>query len=134
MLNYRHILAVCAGVLLPLAVAGPVRSERIQTPIQTHQVRGTSGGDRQTSCGFIGSPALQIQVTEPMASLQFRVTGGGSPTLYVTSGQTQDCAMSDSLSGGAVELPGVWEQGSYRVFVGDRNGDAHPYQLSVTQR
>lgn len=136
MLNFqvRPILALAAAALLPLVIAGPAQASRISTPIQSHQVSGTSGGPRQSSCGFIGEPALQVQVTEPIASLRFRVSGGGAPTLYVTNGQIQDCAMSDSLSGSAIELPGVWEQGTYRVYVGDRDGNAHRYQLSVTQQ
>ena len=132
MFNRCHIFL--AGLLLPLALVGPAQAEPIRTPIQNHQVSGTSGGSRQSDCGFIGSPVLQVQVTEPMASLRFRVSGGGAPTLYVTNGQTQDCAMADGLSGGTIELPGVWEQGTYRVFVGDRNGGAHRYQLSVSQQ
>ncbi len=132
MINFRFVLAT-ASLLIPLAVAGPARAETISTPIQNYQVGGSSGGPQQSSCGFIGAPALQIQVNEPLASLRFRASGGGALTLLVTDGQSQDCVMSDGLSGGAVSLPGVWERGTYSVHVGDRNGDSHRYQLSVTQ-
>ncbi|MGF1512901.1 MAG: hypothetical protein ACFB5Z_04280 [Elainellaceae cyanobacterium] len=133
MFNYRRILTAAAVLLVPLAIGQPAWGETISTPIQNHQVSGSSGGSRQSSCGFIGAPALQIQVTEPLASLRFRVTGGGELTLLVTDGQSQDCVMSDNMSGGAVELPGVWEQGTYSVHVGDRSGNSHQYQLSVSQ-
>ncbi|MGB3615550.1 MAG: hypothetical protein WBA10_17280 [Elainellaceae cyanobacterium] len=134
MFNSRHALIIAASLLLPLMTARPAAAQSVSTPIQNYQASGMSSGPQQSSCGFIGSPALQIRVTEPLASLRFRASGGGALTLLVTDGQTQDCAMSDSLSGGAVELPGAWEQGTYDVYVGDRNGDAHRYQLSVSQQ
>ncbi|MGF1538606.1 MAG: hypothetical protein ACFB4J_19260 [Elainellaceae cyanobacterium] len=133
MLNYRRVLAAAAGLLIPLTLGTSALAQTVSTPIQNYQVSGTSGGSRQSSCGFIDEPALRVQVNEPLASLRFRASGGGALTLLVTNGQSQDCVMSDGLSGGAVELPGVWERGTYSVFVGDRNGNSHQYQLSVTQ-
>lgn len=134
MINYRRILAATAGLLIPLTLGGSALAQQsISTPVQNYQVSGSSGGPRQSSCGFIGQPALRVQVNEPLASLRFRASGGGALTLLVSNGQSQDCVMSDGLSGGAVELPGVWEQGTYSVFVGDRNGNSYQYQLSVTQ-
>jgi len=133
MFNPRYALIIAATALLPLMAGRPAAAERVSTPLQNYQVSGMSSGSQQSSCGFIGSPAMEVQVTEPIASLRFRASGGGALTLFVTNGQTQDCAMSDNLSGGAVELPGVWEQGTYAVYVGDRSGNAHSYQLSVTQ-
>uniref|UniRef100_A0ACD5GPU0 Uncharacterized protein n=1 Tax=Desertifilum tharense IPPAS B-1220 TaxID=1781255 RepID=A0ACD5GPU0_9CYAN len=41
--------------------------------------------------------------------------------------------MSDNLSGGVLEVPGYWEQGTYSLYVGDRAGGSHNYTLSVSR-
>ncbi|MGF1499049.1 MAG: hypothetical protein ACFB8W_19820 [Elainellaceae cyanobacterium] len=138
MFNRRWAVMPMALVLLGgvISTATVAQAQTVQTPIQSgYTSRGTSGGSRSSQCGFIASqPNLRLEVTEPLASLRFRVEGGGEPTLMITNQQGRsECVMSDNLSGGTIELPGVWEQGAYSVYVGDRAGNSHSYTLSISQ-
>lgn len=112
------------------------QAETIRAPLTSQvTVSGTTGGDQSSQCGFISArPSHRLIVTEPLVSLQFSLEAGGSPTLYIQNEQGRgECVMSDNLSSGNIELPGAWEEGSYSVFVGDRNGERHSYRLSVDQ-
>jgi len=107
-----------------------------QTPLQSSvSVSGNTGGAQQSECGYVSNtPTQVIRVTEAFAPLRFRVQGDGAPTLLIVepNGQTQ-CLMADSLSGGSIDVPGLRAQGTYSLYVGDRNQGSFPYTLSITQ-
>lgn len=123
--------------ILPTALAATlttatfVMAQTIQTPLpSTVTVTGSSGGGQQSQCGFIpGSPSQVINVQAP-TPLRFKLQAQGQPTLWIT-GPVNRCGMSDNYSGGNIEVPGVWQPGTYQVFVGDLNQGSHPYTLSI---
>ncbi len=121
-----------------LAVSPVAASQMAQTPIQPNPliISGLSGGERPTSCGFIPSnPSQVVSVNKAMANLTFQVTGGGEPTLFISgpNGQTF-CIPADSGSGGRINVPGLWEQGNYYLFVGNRQAGNFPFTLSIVER
>jgi hypothetical protein len=124
--------AIALAVGLPsAAIANPV-----QTPLNTAVVlNGNVSGGQSGQCGFVaGTPTQVVQVTEDFTALRFSVQGSGEPTLLVTGpGGRSQCVMADRFSAGTVAIPGVWERGTYSVFVGDRNQGSHPFTLSITQ-
>ncbi len=134
------------SMLVPLVMAtatvlafSPVAtSQMTQTPIQPNPliVSGLSGGVRPTSCGFIpDNPTQVVRVTKPMANLNFQVTGSGEPTLFISGPNGQSfCIPADSGSGGRIEVPGLWEQGNYSLFVGNRQTGNFPFTLSIVER
>jgi hypothetical protein len=126
-------LVLPTAIAATLAITTVAHSNPVQTPLASPiTVTGNSGGGQQSQCGFIaGAPSQVIVVSEP-TPLRFRLQGQGQPTLWIT-GPVDRCIMSDSLSGGNLELPGVWEQGTYSVYVGDLTQSSHPYTLSITQ-
>lgn len=121
------------GIAALLATALPARSNPIQTPLASPvTVTGSSGGSQASQCGYLpGSPSQVVVVSQP-TPLRFRLQGQGQPTLWIT-GPVNRCVMADSFSGGNIEIPGVWEQGTYSVYVGDLSQSGHPYTLSITQ-
>lgn len=121
------------GVAALVAAALPARSNPVQTPLASPvTVTGSSGGAEASQCGYIpGSPSQVVVVNQP-TPLRFRLQGQGQPTLWIT-GPVNRCVMADSFSGGTIEVPGVWEQGTYSVYVGDLGQSSHPYTLSITQ-
>ncbi|MEB3355336.1 MAG: hypothetical protein VKK04_01220 [Synechococcales bacterium] len=138
MMNKRWALIPTTLLLVGIVTltATVAQAQTVRTPIQSgYTSRGNSGGPQSGQCGFTAAqPNLRLEVTEPLASLRFRVEGGGAPTLMITNGRGRsECVMSDNLSGGTIELPGVWEQGVYDVYVGDRSGNSHSYTLSISQ-
>jgi hypothetical protein len=116
--------------IAPMASANPV-----QTPLNAPVVvsGSTGGSEANDACrGFMFSntPSQVVQVTEPVASLRFRVEGTGQLALLITGMNNPICVPATS-DGGVIEVPGVWQQGRYAVYVGDRTGGGHSYQLSI---
>jgi hypothetical protein len=122
--------ALSIAAIAPLASANPV-----QTPLRAPVVvSGSTGGSQANDAcrGFMFSatPSQVVQVTEPVASLRFRVEGTGQLALLITGMDNPICVPATS-DGGVIEVPGVWQQGSYSIYVGDRTGGGHSYQLSI---
>lgn len=121
---------------LSMTLAATAAFADVQTPLRSPIViSGTSGGNQSSQCGSIANaPNQTVRVTESFAPLRFRVESAGEPTLLITSaGGRNQCVMADSFSGGTIEVPGVWEQGTYSVYVGDRSGGRHSFTLTITQ-
>lgn len=126
-------LAIPAALAAVFTLAPAAQSNPVQTPLATPvTVTGSSGGSQSSQCGFIpGNPSQVVVVNQP-TSLRFKLQGQGQPTLMI-QGPVNRCVMADQFSGGVIDVPGVWEQGTYSVFVGDRTQTSHPYTLSITQ-
>ncbi len=107
----------------------------VRTPLaEPVQLTGMSGGPQANdTCGNIDPAAGQIvQVTEAFASLNFEVQSAGDYTLLITGPNGfQECVFAPN--GSAIKSPGLLNQGDYRVYVGDRQGQSNPYTLSITQ-
>ncbi len=99
-------------------------------------VSGTSGGSQTRSgCGTVSAtPNHVIRLSQDFSYLRFKVEGGGQPTLFIESPSGNTCIPADSLSGGIIEAPGYWEQGTYSLYVGNLAGSQHRYTLSITQQ
>lgn len=128
--RWLAIPAALAALFSPVPAA---HSNPVRTPLAAPvTVTGSSGGSQSSQCGFIpGSPTQVVVVNQP-TSLRFKLQGQGQPTLLI-QGPVNRCVMADQFSGGMIDVPGVWQQGTYSVFVGDRAQTSHPYTLSITQ-
>jgi hypothetical protein len=97
---------------------------------------GISGGAKDSQgCGKIGEePNHVIHLSDDFKYLRFSVEGEGDLTLLIEppSG-SPSCVLYDSTSGGKIQSSGLWERGTYRIFIGDRSGKDHNYTLSITQ-
>lgn len=131
----KAIIALSSGLVLftaPIAL-----SELVRTPLSsTIEVRGSSGGTQtNNSCrGFMFSstPAQTIEVTEASTPLEFSVAGSGQVALLITGTGNPLCIPS-SQPGGTIVVPGVWQRGTYSVFVGDRSEIGSSFTLSINQ-
>lgn len=98
-------------------------------------VQGTSGGGKNTDCGYISeTPNQVIEVTQPFPYLRFSVQSVGSPTLLIDGPGGRFCVLADTYSGGKPEMSGLWTVGTYNIYVGDRSNSQHPYSLSISPR
>ena len=127
---------VPATLTMVLAIAPAAFSQTARTPLSAPiVVRGTSGGSQtHDSCrgfNFSDTPTQVIQVTEPSTALRFNVEGGGQLALLITGPNNPMCI--PSASGSAINVPGVWQQGTYSVYVGDRPQTSNAFTLSITQ-
>ncbi|MEL6940254.1 MAG: hypothetical protein AAFO84_13790 [Cyanobacteria bacterium J06598_1] len=122
--------------LTVLALGSEVNAQTIQTPLNSPlELRGRSGGNDQSACGNITrSNGKTIRVTEPFASLNFEVQSEGDYTLLITGPNGfRECVFAHNYDGGVIQAPGLLDQGQYRIYVGDRSGESHPYTLSIQQ-
>jgi hypothetical protein len=100
-------------------------------------VKGQSGGQKQTrDCGKIAAtPNQTIKMSGDFPYLRFSLQSTGKPTLLIQEpGGKRTCVSADSFSGGTIESPGYWKQGTYQLYIGDRVGGGQPYTLTITQK
>ncbi|MGP1384010.1 MAG: hypothetical protein ACTS2F_10655 [Thainema sp.] len=108
----------------------------ISTPLtNVISMSGQSGGSQSSSCGNIpASPHQQVQVNADLTSLRFRVESPALATLTLLvrgpNGQVH-CVMADEYADGKIEIPGLWDQGQYSVYVGEQGTGQHSFTLSI---
>ena len=100
-------------------------------------IEGQSGGSIDSQgCGFISDrPNYEMNLDKRVDYMRFSVqTDGGQPTLLVLGPNPNDsfCILGDEVSGLKPEISGVWEAGSYKIYVGDRNGNRHKFTLNIS--
>jgi hypothetical protein len=134
-------MVVPTALAMVLSSAGLVRSQPINIAPGFQPdplvVNGTSGGSvASQGCGTIAAtPNHTLTLGANFNYLRINVQGGGKPTLLIKGpGSRNSCVPADNMSGGSIQAPGFWEQGTYSIFVGDLAGGQHPYTLSITQK
>ena len=134
MRRYSSLLLALAAVVSTgsAAVAQSIARTPLAAPVE---LSGQSGGNQASACGNINpSAGHTVRVTESFASLDFEVQSQGNYTLLIKGpGGFQECVFAHNYDGGVIKSPGLLNQGEYQVFVGDRNGERHPYTLSISQ-
>jgi hypothetical protein len=106
---------------------------------QTIVLQGNGGGPQQySSCaGFIATEANhQLQLTSA-SNLKFSLKGSEDASLLILGEKGQAfCVQADKTSHGEVEIPGRWQEGLYKVFVGSSKHQAPeagpPYTLTIS--
>lgn len=126
-------MTIPTAMAMTMAIASSVYSIPVQTPLAAPlTISGNSGGSQASQCGFIPTQPNQVLVVSQPSPLRIKLQGQGQPTLWIT-GPSNRCVMADAAANGTIEIPGVWEQGTYSVFVGDLAQGSHPFTLSITQ-
>lgn len=121
------------ALAMTMAIATSVYSTPVQTPLAAPiTISGNSGGSQASQCGFIPTEPNQVLVVAQPSPIRIKLQGQGQPTLWIT-GPSNRCVMADAADNGTIEVPGVWAQGTYSVFVGDMAQGGHPFTLSITQ-
>lgn len=130
MLNWTIIPTALAATFAIITTASTGALAEVQTPLSAAVTVSGSSGEVQSQCGFhAGSPAQVLVVNQP-SPLLFRVQSQGQPTLWIR-GPVDRCVMADATSGGNIEVPGVWQPGTYSVYVGNQAQGGQPYTLSI---
>lgn len=122
-------------VVLPTAIAATFAlatfaTAQVQTPLASTVSTSGNSGQVQSQCGFIADAPSQVLVVNQATPLRFKVQSQGQPTLWI-QGPVNRCVMADGAAGGTIEVPGVWEKGTYSVFVGNQAQAGQPYTLSI---
>ena len=118
--------------------AGSLVNATLNSNVVAQLIRGSSGGPvNSVNCGFIAnSPNYTINLTERVDYMRITVQAvGGQPTLLVVGPQANDsfCVLGDRGAGLQPEISGVWEPGTYNIFIGDRTGTQHKFTLNISR-
>lgn len=130
MKNLKLGTALSAVILLTgtasAALGLPLTSQNFPTTVQ-----GRSGGNQSTgNCGTIAqAPNVEINLSQP-TYLKLSAQVGGDPTLYI-QGPLNLCVLDDKMSANGLETSGRWPAGVYQIYVGDRQGGSHPFNLAI---
>jgi hypothetical protein len=118
-----------------LLLFAPVAFAQQVVPGQPVSATGTSGGTVNSGdCGYIAdSPNHIIEVTEDLPYWRVTVHTTGKPTLLIQGPVGRYCVLP-TASGGTLQFSGYGTQGTYELFVGDRDQGQHPYQLSISDQ
>lgn len=105
--------------------------------IGIQEVKGNTGGNVNSGdCGYIANkPNHVINLMEPLYSLKIRVEASqGNPSLLILGPGNNDrfCILGGANTGKLPEMSGVWEAGKYLIYVGDMEGNQHPFTLKIT--
>lgn len=100
-------------------------------------IQGNSGGPIDSkNCGFVAAtPSYTLSLSKRMDYMRMFVqANGGQPTLLVIGPKQEDsfCVLGDLSAGLNPEISGVWEAGTYQVYVGDRAGEQHQFTLKIS--
>ena len=140
LLKLNPINLLIFTIAIPIASLSTVGNNTLTSAAfaQTNQIiEGQSGGSTDSQgCGSIGDrPNYEMNLEEKVDYMRFSVqTDGGQPTLLVLGPNPNDsfCMLGDEVSGLKPEISGVWEAGSYKIYVGDRSGERHKFKLSIS--
>ena len=138
--GFSRLSALVCGLLLPalLGVNQPLRAQPTTIDQSANlELSGTGGGPEASDCGFLPSrPSQVLRVTEGFVErsgfLRLAVSGGGQATLLIEGPTGRLCAMASGDC--PAQHAGVWLAGTYRIYIGDRQGGSFPYRLSISGR
>ncbi|MEO0430484.1 MAG: hypothetical protein AAF151_02220 [Cyanobacteria bacterium J06656_5] len=100
------------------------------------EISGVSGGPQTSAeCGFIpAQPHHSFNITQP-TSVSIEVAGSNDYTLLMVGpdNNSRECILAHDFNGGAIQSRGLYKAGTYRLYVGDIDGNGAPFTLSVQQ-
>ncbi len=136
----RSFGGMVSGLLLPALIGlnQPVLAQpQVIDQSANLELQGQSGGDQASDCGVIPSrPSQVLRISEGFVErsgfLRMVVSAAGQPTLLIDGPTGRLCAMASSDR--PAQHAGVWIAGTYRIYIGDRQGSSYPYRLSISGR
>jgi hypothetical protein len=130
-INWMHVpTAIAATLAIVTTAIVTAASAEVQTPLASAVTVSGNSGQVRSQCGFNAGAPTQVLVVKQPTPLRFAVQSQGQPTLLIT-GPVDRCIMADARAGGKIEVPGVWQPGTYSVYVGNQVQGGQPYTLSI---
>lgn len=132
------ILTTIAAMMFVTAAHGNPKVVQVVPNFQPDPLeltRGTSIGSNGNNCANLASdPNIVVQIGQDISSMRFIVQSSGQPILKIDGPNSIPCLMADSFSGGKIEVPGYWPQGTYSIYIGDRTSGPQDYTLSISSQ
>ena len=137
--NVINILVLTIAVVLgnSKTIMAENNLKQLKTTQINQVITGESGGSNDSQgCGFISNtPNYKMNLEQRTDYMRLTVqANGGQPTLLVLGPNAGDrfCVLGDETSGLKPEISGVWESGSYQIYIGDRLGGQHQFTLDIS--
>ena len=132
------ILTTVAAMMFATAALGNPKVVQVVPNFQPDPLeltRGTSTGSNSNNCANLASdPKIVVQLTQDISSMRFILQSSGQPILKIDGPNSIPCLMADGFSGGKIEVPGYWPQGTYSIYIGDRASGPQDYILSISSQ
>ena len=131
------VVILSANSEMAIVEASSTRSKSANINQTNQTIKGQSGGSIDSQgCGFIAAtPNHEMHIEQRIDYMRLTVQAtGGQPTLLVLGPNLGDrfCVLGDEVSGLKPEISGVWEAGSYQIYVGDRIGEQYQFTLDIS--
>lgn len=125
---------------LGLGVTGVARGNSLiqltpSLPQDPLSVEGTAVGGTNSNCGDTpAEPQHAIEMTQQFPYLRFSLQSEGEPVLLIDGPGGRFCVLADNYSGSNPEISGLWDAGTYYVYVGNRTPGNRTYTLTITEK
>jgi hypothetical protein len=75
-----------------------------------------------------------ISLAQPVPYLRFTIQSEGEPILIIEGPGGRFCVLADNYSGDNPEISGLWDAGTYNVYIGNRTPGDYSYTLQISQQ
>lgn len=75
-----------------------------------------------------------IEMTRPFPYLRFSIQSAGEPVLIIEGPGGRFCVLADNYSGSNPEISGLWDAGTYKIYIGNRIPGDYAYTLKISQK
>jgi hypothetical protein len=142
LIMFKHLIpsVLCSTALLGTVLTGAVDAQNAACGSSTNvfggpsQCVGTSQNNALSCNAIPANPSHRMSLSSAMAvEISATANGGsGQPSLMIVGPDGCFYAIA-TRSGGMAKIPGLWSSGEHAIYVGDVNGAASAYTLSITQ-
>jgi hypothetical protein len=75
-----------------------------------------------------------ISLAQPVPYLRFTIQSEGEPVLIIDGPGGRFCVLADNYSGDNPEISGLWDTGTYNIYIGNRTPGDYSYTLQISQQ
>jgi hypothetical protein len=75
-----------------------------------------------------------ISLAQPVPYLRFTIQSQGEPVLIIDGPGGRFCVLADNYSGENPEISGLWDTGTYNIYIGNSTPGDYSYTLQISQQ
>lgn len=122
----------------PLSMNGdPPPTIQLATQIPQDPLQFTQALSGQPALNCNATPTAAnwvIEMTRPFPYLRFTIQSEGEPVLIIEGPGGRFCVLADNYSGDNPEISGLWDAGTYNIYIGNRTPGDYSYTLNISQK
>lgn len=75
-----------------------------------------------------------VSIGQAVPYLRFTIQSEGEPVLIIDGPGGRFCVLADNYSGNNPEISGLWDTGTYNIYIGNRTPGDYSYTLQISQQ